>query len=459
MFERLKFSQFNITVPHENILLVYNTLTRALVSLSKGLYESLENLSTPVAPAVLTHVDTLKKQGILAPADEDESQKAQRWYDKIRFDKSSMRLSVLTTYNCNFACVYCIEDGVKKPVQMDADYSSLTLDWIKNRVISQGVSNLFVLFYGGEPLLNTKPMYYLAENLYRFTQERSIDFRFAITTNGYLLTEEIIERLSPYGLSSVKVTLDGNREAHDKKRPHISGKGTFDKITRNLLSVAPKVRINLSANVDAENSDSLPLLMDFLQETHLKELIHTIDLNPIMPTMDGGVSSSSCMQNEPSARSHPEHRGDTNLLSQITKSKEQMVARGFPVANKLKHVVCGMKQDGGLLVIDPKGQIYTCPAFVGRDGFSVGSIEGQELSARHQEMVYQPLGTNCLKCAYFPMCSGGCPYDAYIKTGDCCHTMCNVETLEQWTKSLIRLQYANYNARLRLSATLQKKRA
>ena len=473
MSERLKFSQFNITIPlpkgsplikggrgvvrgvvtNDNVLLVYNTLTRALVSLSKELYETLENLSIPINPSLcfqagpelLAYAETLEKQGILVSASEDESQKAQRWYDKIRFDKSCMRLSVLTTYNCNFNCVYCIEDGVKKPVQMDDAYSSLTLDWIKNRAISQGVSNLFVLFYGGEPLLNTKPIYYLAENLYRFTQERSIAFRFAITTNGYLLTEEIIERLLPYGLSSVKVTLDGDKEAHDKKRPHISGKGTFEKITRNLLSVAPKVKVNLSANVDAENIDSLPLLMDFLEETHLKELIHTIDLNPIMPTMAGDVSSHTCAKSEPGARSHPEHRGDANILSHILKLKEQMVARGFPVANKLKHVMCGMKQDGGLLVIDPVGQIYTCPAFVGRDEFAVGSLEGQELSGIHKEIVSKPIEQNCLKCAYFPMCSGGCPYDAYIKTGDCCHTVCNRETLEQWIESLIRLQYAKSN--------------
>jgi uncharacterized protein len=290
-----------------------------------------------------------------------------------------------------------------------------------------------VLFYGGEPLLNTKPMYYLAENLYSFTQEHSIDFRLAITTNGYLLNEKIIERLMPYGLSSVKVTLDGNREDHDRKRPHISGKGTFDRITQNILSVAHKVRVNLSVNVDAENIDSLPLLMDFLTETHLKELIHTIDLNPIMPTMDGGVSLHSCMQSEPS---------DANLLEQIIRAKEQIVARGFPVANNLKHVVCGMKQNGGMLVIDPQGQIYTCPAFVGRDGCSVGSIEGQELSAKHLKMVSKPPENNCLKCTYFPMCSGGCPYDAYVKKGDCGHTVCNLETLEQWTKNLIRLQYA-----------------
>ena len=169
MSERLKLSQFNVTIPlpkgkgtkgqcrggvtHDNVLLVYNTLTRALVSLSKESYEPLENISTPVKPEISESVETLKKQGILVKANEDESQKAQRWYDRIRFDKSCMRLSVLTTYNCNFACVYCIENGVKKPVKMDDTYSSLTFDWIKERAISQGVSNLFVLFYGGEPLL------------------------------------------------------------------------------------------------------------------------------------------------------------------------------------------------------------------------------------------------------------------------------------------------------------------
>ncbi len=254
----------------------------------------------------------------------------------------------------------------------------------------------------------------------------------------------------PYGLSSVKVTIDGNRESHDKKRPHISGKGTFDKITQNILSVAPQVRVNLSANVDAENIDSLPLLMGFLEETQLKELIHTIDLNPIMPTMAGDVSSHTCAPSEPS---------DTNLLSQIIQLKEQMGARGFPVANKLKHVMCGMKQDGGLLVIDPEGQIYTCPAFVGRDEFAVGSLEGQEFSEKHREMVHQSLEDNCLKCAYFPMCSGGCPYDAYIKTGDYCQQICHRETSKQWIESLIRLQCAKSNARLRLSARLQGNQA
>ena len=460
MPERLRFSQFNVTIPlpkespsikggrgvvggvvtHDNVFLIYNTLTKALVSLSKELYETLATFSMPVnlslpsgiGSEVLAHIKTLRKQGVLVSADENESQKAQRWYDKIRFDRSFMRLSVLTTYSCNFNCVYCIEAGVKKPLKMDDTYASLALDWVKSRAISQNASNLFVLFYGGEPLLNTEPIHYLAENLYRFTQENSITFRFAITTNGYLLTTEIIESLLPYGLSSVKVTLDGNREAHDKKRPHISGKGTFDKITQNLLSVAQKVRIYLSANVDEENIDSLPLLLDSLEETHLKDLIHTIDITPIVPTMADDVASYTCNQSEPD---------DEKLLSQIIELKEQKEARGFPLANKLKQVMCGMKQDGGLLVVDPEGQLYTCPAFAGRDGFSVGSLKEQEFSTRHQKMVSKLPEDNCLKCAYFPMCTGGCPYNAYIKTGNHYNTICNIETLEKWTKNLIKLQY------------------
>jgi len=438
MSQRLKSSQFNVLVPHGDALIIYNTMTKALVSLSRESYETLEKLSFPIPPvnritqSVLASVETLKEQGILVSAGEDETQKALQWYDKVRFDKSCLRLSVLTTYNCNFACVYCIENGVKNLVQMDEGNTSITLAWIKKRALSLNVSNLFVLFYGGEPLLNTKPMYHLAENLHRFTQEHAIALQFAITTNGYLLSEEIVEQLLPYGLSSLTVTLDGSREAHDKKRPHVSGKGTFDRIIQNILSVAPQVRVNLGVNVDSENIDSLPGLMNFLEKTHLKELIHTIDVNPIMPTMSGGVSSHPCSQGEPN---------DANLLSRIITQKEQMLACGFPIANKLKHVMCGMKQDGGLLVIDPEGKIYTCPAFVGREEFAIGSLEGQELSNKHQEMVHQPPLANCLSCAYFPMCSGGCPYDAYVKTGDYYAPVCHKETLEQWVKSLIQLQY------------------
>ena len=43
----------------------------------------------------------------------------------------------------------------------------------------------------------------------------------------------------PLGLTGVKVTLDGDRETHDRMRPLRGGQGTFDRIIENIRRVAP----------------------------------------------------------------------------------------------------------------------------------------------------------------------------------------------------------------------------
>ena len=60
-------------------------------------------------------------------------------------------------------------------------------------------------------------------------------------TNGLLLTEEVVDRLLPYGLVGVKITLDGDRDTHNRMRPLRGRQGTFDRIVENMRQVAPKV--------------------------------------------------------------------------------------------------------------------------------------------------------------------------------------------------------------------------
>ena len=53
-----------------------------------------------------------------------------------------------------------------------------------------------------------------------------------------LLTEEVVDRLLPFGLKGVKITLDGDRETHNRMRPLRGGQGTFDRIIENMRRVA-----------------------------------------------------------------------------------------------------------------------------------------------------------------------------------------------------------------------------
>jgi uncharacterized protein len=87
-----------------------------------------------------------------------------------------------------------------------------------------------------------------------------------VITNGLLLTPEVVDRLHPFGLNGVKITLDGDRETHDRMRPLRGGQGTFDKIIANIRKVSHKCRISIGGNFDASSADAYPALLDFLRE-------------------------------------------------------------------------------------------------------------------------------------------------------------------------------------------------
>ncbi len=64
----------------------------------------------------------------------------------------------------------------------------------------------------------------------------------------------------------MKVTLDGDRDTHNRMRPLRGGQGTFDKILNNIRQVADRCRISIGGNFDESSVDSYPALLDFLRE-------------------------------------------------------------------------------------------------------------------------------------------------------------------------------------------------
>ncbi len=108
-----------------------------------------------------------------------ESRAAERggldqFFHDFREGTNQLRVTVLTTLQCNFACDYCIQGD-------HGDYNKhahkMSLD---DRRGARGLGRAapgraqppsFVLtFFGGEPLLNLPVMYYLAERLARGRQ-------------------------------------------------------------------------------------------------------------------------------------------------------------------------------------------------------------------------------------------------------------------------------------------------
>ncbi len=50
-----------------------------------------------------------------------------------------------------------------------------------------------------------------------------MQFSSSVTTNGYLLTRDIVDMLVANGISHANVTLDGLQEVHDSRRKLLGG--------------------------------------------------------------------------------------------------------------------------------------------------------------------------------------------------------------------------------------------
>ena len=127
-------------------------------------------------------------------------------------------------------------------------------------------------------------VYALSERLSLAARARRVALTTSIITNGLLLTEEVVDRLLPFGLTSVKVTLDGDRTTHDRLRPLRGGQGTFDRIIENVRKIAGKVRVGVGGNFDESSVESFPALLEFLRSQPFADQLVKVNFKPIIRT-------------------------------------------------------------------------------------------------------------------------------------------------------------------------------
>ena len=248
---------FNLRVPlpERNEVFLMNTLTDAQLVVSPDVAALLDRGRGDGATATRTFrrnerdalVEVLRDNGFLVESREAD----RRALDQVLLGgqerhRPSCTSRVLTTLQCNFACDYCFQgdhgDYNKFAEKMSLETAGAGRRLDRARARSRASRERFTLmFFGGEPLLNLPVMYYLAERLWHATQARGVDMSVTIITNGLLLTPEVVDRLLPFGLNGVKITLDGDRDTHNRMRPLRGGQGTFDRIIENIRRVAGRV--------------------------------------------------------------------------------------------------------------------------------------------------------------------------------------------------------------------------
>ena len=434
---RSKYTLFVENYPERGKHLFFCTRTQAMVVVDDELMEAIESLphfngNERTAEAL----GTLCGMGFLVQNETEEKTNIARYFQALKADTSRVDATVLTTYACNFACPYCVEEGVKAAVHMDEQTAVRTVAYIGDRVQEHGAEKLFVSFYGGEPLLNLKALRIVARGLQEYCRPRGVEFGFGITTNGALLSPETVEDLLPFGLKGVKVTLDGFGPYHDRKRPFSDGRGSFDRIVENVYHAVEKIDVDVGGNFDHENIDSFPQLLDHLKGLGLADKLHRVRFNPISETPQDRAAMTdnaemACIYGEISTAEH------------LVQLRRLALERGFPVDPGVGVNACSMTANSAVFTIDPTGRIFKCPAFVGHEQFAAGSIETGETDGRGQagEDAAPQLWQRCSDCAYVPLCGEGCQFGSYLRYGDTSRLNCRKEFVEHMVRENLKLNY------------------
>lgn len=384
-------------------LLLYATRRAAVVRVPEKTLRQIEEGTLPEADQA-----TLARLGILVSDPEAEKEELLCRFAEINRLSKRFHAIVVLNLDCNLACPYCFEEGVREGRYMSSETADLLVEMLERDHLSKG-REVSLDFYGGEPLLSRDLIKSIARRLRNSSEERGLPFSFSLVTNGTLLNRSVAQELKAFGLKSAKVTLDGPREVHDRSRPFASGKGSsFDVIVRNIGAVWDLVGLQLGGNFTSENYREFPRLLDHLLDAGITpEKLKTIQFNPVI----GRIGTPGI----------PDYSGGCNctdeewLYEAALYLREAILERGFPTP-KPGPAGC-MVEFANDLVVSIDGAIYRCPAFVGREGFAVGDLRRgivDDCAAYNPDVWKKP---ECLECAYLPQCFGGCRYLKFVRGG------------------------------------------
>lgn len=328
-------------------------------------------------------------------------------------------MCLLIAQDCNLRCEYCFAgkgDYGKGRTLMDFETGKKAIDFLIQK--SANRRNLELDFFGGEPLMNFNVVKQIVE--YARKQEKLHDknFRFTITTNGTLLSDDKIEFINKE-MYNVVLSVDGRKCVNDRMRKRVDGKGSYDLFM-------PKFKKLVEKRGDKEyyvRGTYTKYNMDFTEDilSLYDEGFDQISIEPVMAD-----------PNEPYALTAADLPRIFEEYEKLSDKIKEIRANGkfinfFHFMLDLDQGPCAIKRLRGCgcgneyVAISPDGDIYPCHQFVGIDEYKMGSLNDgtfdteMKMDFARAHVYSKP---ECRKCWAKFYCSGGCNANNYIYAGD-----------------------------------------
>jgi radical SAM protein with 4Fe4S-binding SPASM domain len=331
---------------------------------------------------------------------------------------------------CNLQCSHCYLDA--SPFSQGS--SELTFREARSFIDDLTEMKIpLLMFTGGEPLM--RPDFW---KLADYATLKGL--KTALSSNGVLLTRDVVEKIREVGLEYVGISLDGaSEETHNLMR---NQPGSFDKSIQGLRNcVDAGVKCGVRVTVAKENIPELSKMIDL-----------SLSLGVARFCVYWLVPSGRGRNLYPKKKLNPQEVLDSlNVLyrraKELDSDRMEILTVDAPqdgayLLNRLKEEdfeayesalklleLTGDSCSAGDRVanVDPVGNVYPCQ-FAQMEELKLGNIKtesfkeiwngrGSSILNAFREKTKKLKG-RCRVCSYSHLCNGGCRIRAYVESGD-----------------------------------------
>ncbi len=344
--------------------------------------------------------------------------------DYERFAKYSVAspvkaMCLLISQDCNLRCEYCFAEtgdfGMGRSL-MSLETGKKAIDFLLEK--SGNRENLELDFFGGEPLMNFDVVKEIVEYARMREKEYGKNFRFTVTTNGLLLTDDKIDFIDKE-MSNVVLSIDGRKCVNDRMRHRVDGTGCYD-------TIIEKFRKTVDSRGNKEyyvRGTYTKYNLDFSEDVfHLYE--QGFDQISVEPVVAPDTAPYALTEKELPAIFAEYDKLAERLLENDKNGKHFNffhfmldLDQGPCAIKRLRGCGCGNEY----VAISPNGDIYPCHQFVGIDEWKMGNLNEETFDYKIKDYfasahIYTK--EECKKCWAKFYCSGGCNANNYIYAGD-----------------------------------------